>query len=404
MSKKGSRISKYERTTANDISYRGPLSYRHLLVIGWICISFKVLDLLISLGIKIDPNQPQWMLTLGKVAGFLGAFALPMFLIANFAIILDKKKTYKQQLIKFGGLSLGVILVFIIVKEHYAVGLVTAVIGNRADAGRLVDEAIYQWAMTGSLIFNLFIDLFMCTLFMFFLEYEPQTRFQGKKLRLFRAMALLPVLYEAGSLALRITVVMTDFKPPYIVYPFLTTKPFMSFVLFIILALHIRFDESRFKKRDKSPEDFEEYTRTNDHSLRFSIFTSVMILVTGAIDFIVYVLCTVYLTYVAAGINPDTAVLTQEAEKTLDEVLPLAMKVVGAWRFGEHYMMILLIPVILLFSYTRNHKNMKADTFIPIGGVVLALLVAIEGTYQGIVMNLPILVNKITEMAAKFLK
>ena len=94
MSKKGSRISKYERTTANDISYRGPLSYRHLLVIGWICISFKVLDLLISLGIKIDPNQPQWMLTLGKVAGFLGAFALPMFLIANFAIILDKKKTY----------------------------------------------------------------------------------------------------------------------------------------------------------------------------------------------------------------------------------------------------------------------------------------------------------------------
>ena len=404
MSKKGSRISKYERTTANDISYRGPLSYRHLLVIGWICISFKVLDLLISLGIKIDPNQPQWMLTLGKVAGFLGAFALPMFLIANFAIILDKKKTYKQQLIKFGGLSLGVILVFIIVKEHYAVGLVTAVIGNRADAGRLVDEAIYQWAMTGSLIFNLFIDLFMCTLFMFFLEYEPQTRFQGKKLRLFRAMALLPVLYEAGALALRITVVMTDFKPPYIVYPFLTTKPFMSFVLFIILALHIRFDESRFKKRDKSPEDFEEYTRTNDHSLRFSIFTSVMILVTGAIDFIVYVLCTVYLTYVAAGINPDTAVLTQEAEKTLDEVLPLAMKVVGAWRFGEHYMMILLIPVILLFSYTRNHKNMKADTFIPIGGVVLALLVAIEGTYQGIVMNLPILVNKITEMAAKFLK
>jgi hypothetical protein len=112
----------------------------------------------------------------------------------------------------------------------------------------------------------------------------------------------------------------------------------------------------------------------------------------------------VYLTYVAAGINPDTAVLTQEAEKTFDEVLPLAMKVVGAWRFGEHYTMILLIPVILLFSYTRNHKNMKADTFIPIGGVVLALLVAIEGTYQGIVMNLPILVNKITEMAAKFLK
>ena len=404
MSRSGSRISKYERTAENDIGYRGPLSYRHLLIIGWLCISFKVLDILISFGIKIDPNQPQWLLTFGKVAGFLGSFALPLFLLANFAIILDKKKTYKQQLIKFGGLSLGVILIFIIVKEHYAVGLVAAVVGNRADANQLVNQMLYESAMTGSLIFNLFIDLFMCTLFMFFLEYEPQTRFQGKKLRLFRAMALLPVLYEVGALALRITVVMTDFKPPYIVYPFLTTKPFMSFILFIILALHIRFDESRFKKRDKSPEDFEKYTQTNDHSLRFSIFTSIMMLITGVIDFVVYILCTVYLAYVAAGVSIDATELTQEAEKALDEVLPLAMKVVGAWRFGEHYTMILLIPVILLFSYTRNHKNQQADIFIPVGGVVLALLVAIEGTYQGIVMNLPILMRKITEMASQFLK
>ena len=406
MSRNESRISKYERTAENDIGYRGPLSYRHLLILGWLCISFKVLDILISFGIKIDPNQPQWLLTLGKVAEFLGVFALPLFLIANFAIILDKKKTYKQQLIKFGGLSLAVILVFIIVKEHYVVGLVTAVLGNRADASRLVNEYLYESAMTGSLIFNLFIDLFMCTLFMFFLEYEPKTRFQGKKLRLFRAMALLPILYEVGALALRIIVAMTDFKPPYIVYPFLTTKPFMSFILFIFLALHIKFDEARFKKRDKSPEDFEAYTQTNDHSLRFSIFTSIMILITSLIDIVVYLFSSIYLSYTAAaatGIDLGAEHLTQEAEQTLDQVTTLAMKVVGAWRFGEHYYMLFLIPIILLFSYTRNHKNPKADTFIPIGGIVLALLVAIEGTYQGIVMNLPILMNKISEMATQFL-
>ena len=147
---------------------------------------------------------------------------------------------------------------------------------------------------------------------MFFLEYEPQTHFQGKKLRLFRAFALFPVLYEVGALVLRITMIVTGLKPPYIVYPLLTTKPFMSFILFIILALHIRFDESRFKKRDKSPEDFEEYTRTNDHSLRFSVFTSIMILITGLIDFLVYIISTVYLTYQATGtsLNGD---LTQEA-------------------------------------------------------------------------------------------
>ena len=400
MSRRGARISKYERNAVNDIGYRGPLSYRHLLIIGWLCISFKVLDILISLGINIDPNQPQWVLTLGNVAEFLGAFALPLFLVANFAIILDKKKTYKQQLIKFGGLSLAVILVFLIVKEHYVVGIVTAAIGSRAEASQIVNDMLYQSAMTGSLIFNLFIDLFMCTLFMFFLEYEPKTRFQGKKLRLFRALAVLPVLYEVGALVLRITMIMTYLKPPYIVYPFLTTKPFMSFILFIILALHIKLDEYRFKKRDKSPEDFEEYIRTNDHSLRFSIFTSIMILITGLIDFLVYIISTVYLTYTATGtsLNAD---LSQEA---IDKVIPVAMKVVGAWRFGEHFTMVFLIPVILLFSYTRNHKNQDADILIPAGGVILALLVGIEGTYQGIVMNLPIIMKNISDMAAQFLK
>ena len=137
------KISKYERTAENDIKYRGPLSYRHLLIIGWICISFKVLDILIDIGVRLDPNQPGWVLNLWKVAGILGAFALPMFLIANFAIILDKKLTYKQQLIKFGGLSLGVVLLFIIIKEHYVVGLVTAVVGNRADANAMVNDFIY---------------------------------------------------------------------------------------------------------------------------------------------------------------------------------------------------------------------------------------------------------------------
>ena len=404
MSRNGARISKYERTTANDIGYRGPLTYRHLLVFGWICISFKVLDILISAVVNVDPNQPQWALTLGKVSGFLGYFALPLFLLANFAILLDKKRTFKQQLIKFGGLSLGVVLLFVIIKEHYVVGVVAAALGSRADATQVIDELLYRWSMTGSLIFNLFIDLFLCTLFMFFLEYEPKTRFQGKKLRVFRALAVIPVLYEVGALILRVTMIATDLKPPYLVYPFLTTKPFMSFILFIILALHIKLDEYRFKKRDKKPEDFEEYVRTNDHSLRFSIFTSVMILITGLIDFLVYIFSTMYLTYTAAGVSMSAETITTEAQMTIDEVIPVAEKVVGSWRFGEHFPMILLIPVILLFSYTRRHKNDQVDLYIPIGGVILAFLVGIEGAYQAIVLNLPILMQKILDMATQILK
>jgi hypothetical protein len=109
------------------------------------------------------------------------------------------------------------------------------------------------------------------------------------------------------------------------------------------------------------------------------------------------------LSYLAAGVNLN-AELTVETEDKLNKVLPLAMQVTSAWRIGTHWPMIFLVPVILLFSYTRVSKKPKLDTLIPIGGVLLALLVGIEGMHQGIVMNLTILINKIMEMAAQYMK
>lgn len=397
------RISKYERTAENDIKYRGPLNYQHLLILGWLCISFKVLAILTSLAISLDPNQPKWILGLHGFSDTVGYFALPFFLLANFAIILDKKKTYKQQLIKFGGLSLAVVIVFVIIKEHNMVGVLTAALGDKAEANKLITDVLYTSAVSGSLIFNLFIDLFLCTLFMFFLEYVPQKHFQGKNLRWFRAMAVLPVLYEIGALVLRMRISLVDQKPPYIVYPLLTTKPFMSFILFIILALHIKLEQARFRKRGKTVEQFETFTETNDHSLRFSVFTSIMIAITSVIDFLLYVYSSVILTYIGAHVDIN-AELTAEMEQRLDQVLPLAIKVVEAWRIGTHYPMIALIPIVLLFSYTRNPKNEKIDTFIPIGGIALAVLVALEGLHQGICMNLPIVINKISETISNLMK
>ncbi len=398
------RISKYERTSANDIKYRGPLSYRHLLIVGWLCISFKVVAVLTSIVLSLDPGQPEWFHILHNVADTIGYFALPLFLLANFAVILDKKKTYKQQLMTFGGLSLVIVIVFVILKEHNMGDLFTAILGNRDDANRVVTDILYTLAIAGEMIFNLFIDLFLCTLFMFFLEYVPKKHFQGKKLRIFRALAVLPVLYEIIALVIRVRLVLVDEKPPYIIYPLLTTKPFMSFILFIILALHIKIERVRFLKKGKTEAEFEAYTQTNAHSLRFSVFTSIMILITGVIDFLLYVYSSVVLSFLAAGVDWNAAELTAEAERKLEEVLPLASEVVGVWRIGTHWPMIFLIPIILLFSYTRRCKNDKIDKFIPVGGVALAVLVGLEGMHQGIVMNLAILARKIAELAQALMK
>ena len=94
MSRK-SRIKIYDRNETNDIRYRGPLSYRHLQIMGWIAVSFLVLNRLIDFGITIDPNQPGWVLSLNSAVSVLSQFTLPLFLFANFAILLDGKKPFR---------------------------------------------------------------------------------------------------------------------------------------------------------------------------------------------------------------------------------------------------------------------------------------------------------------------
>ena len=56
---KKEKIKIFDRNTENDIRSRGPLSYRHLQIMGWLCVSFLVLNHLIDFGIMIDPNQPR---------------------------------------------------------------------------------------------------------------------------------------------------------------------------------------------------------------------------------------------------------------------------------------------------------------------------------------------------------
>ena len=392
MSRKN-KVSIYDRNASNDIRYRGPLSYRHLQIMGWLGISFLVLHSLIELGIMIDPNQPKWVLSLNSVASVVSEFALPLFLFANFAILLDRKKTFKAQLLKFGGLSLLVVILFLLVTEHYILEVGTAVAGDKALVQAQIDGYFLSRIRTGSLSFNFFVDMFLCTLLLFFLEYTPKKVFTGKKRYFFRMFALIPVAYEAGSLAIRILAYYGIIAPPLIVYPLLTTKPPMSFVLFVILVLFIKIREFRFRKRGKTKQEYMEFTKTRLNSLQFSVFSSIMILVTGVIDLILLIGFSAFDIVVK---NMDHMEQVENAsEQALEEMSMVAARGVAGWGIGLHSSMIFIIPIILLFSYTRNHKNPKADLAIPIGGILLTVCVGIEGFHQGLLMNIPIIMNMI---------
>lgn len=400
MSRKN-KISIYDRNASNDIRYRGPLSYRHLQIMGWFGISFLVLHTLIELGIMIDPNQPKWVLSLNAVASVVSEFALPLFMFANFAILLDRKKTFKAQLLKFGGLSLLVVILFLLVTEHYILEVGTAIAGDKAGVQAQIDGYFLSRIRTGSLSFNFFVDMFLCTLLLFFLEYTPRKVFTGKKRYLFRMFALIPVVYEAGSLVIRILAYYGMISPPLIVYPLLTTKPPMSFVLFVILVLFIKIREFRFRKRGKTKQEYMEFTKTRLNSLQFSVFSSIMILVTGVIDLILLIGFSAFDIVVKNMDHPEQ--VKNASEQALEEMSMVSARGVTGWGIGLHSTMIFIIPIILLFSYTRNHKNPKADIAIPIGGILLAVFVGIEGLHQGILMNIPIIMNMIQESLNTYL-
>lgn len=53
-----------------------------------------------------------------------------------------------------------------------------------------------------------------------------------------------------------------------------------------------------------------------------------------------------------------------------------------ALGIGQTMSMIFAIPFIMLYSYTRSHKNKTIDIAIPIASVALLALVYLEGIYQ----------------------
>ena len=395
--KKKNKISIFERNQLNDIKYRGPLSYRHLQIIGWLCVSFLILNRLIDFGIMLDPNQPGWVLALNQAAAFFSEFVLPLFLFANFAILLDEKVPYKVQLLKFGGLSLLVVILFLLATEHYVLELGAAITKDKEGMQQMIDMFFLDRMYDGSLSFNLFIDMFLCTLLLFFLEYTPKRFLTGKKRIIFRLFALLPILYEVGSLVIRILTYYEKISPPLIVYPLLTTKPPMSFVLFMTLVLFIKIRELRFRRRGKTKEEYREFTKTRINSLQFSVFASIMILITGIIDAVLFLMSTAFdLAFKMAGANTTAAELTEE-------MMNGSIKGISGWGIGNHAIMIMIIPIILLFSYTRRHKDPKMDLVVPAGGVLLAFFVGLEGLHQGRLMNIPIIMKSLEDLIAGYL-
>lgn len=360
------KIHEFDGT--NDIRYRGPLTYQHFRIAGWLFIALAQFYALLELGDAVFPEKmPSWPL-LRPMLGAVSQIAAPLLLIANFAVILSGRESYKKLLIRFGALTAAAVVAFALIYERYAVGVLAAQ-SSRAAAYATLDE---MFAERGFLAFNLFLDLFLCTLVLFFMDYVPKKWFTGKKLILFRLFALIPVLYEAVSVTLKVLSSTGEITIPVRLFPFLTTKPPFGFVIFVALALFIKRRERKFIKNGKTLDDYHAFLKTNANSWHFSVHSAIIIVVAVILDLIVAcIAAALIISSRYSGDVPDAA-MTQAVMQVLKS------------GFGETTPLIFVAPFMLLFSYNREPKNPKLDRIIPIGGVALIAVIYIEGIFYAL--------------------
>ena len=364
--RKSKKLEKIKNNFFNpvDIKYRGPLSYRYLRILAWITLALGQLLILNSVSKLLtgwDAFSPTWQVVINIVS----SLSTPFFIIASFGLILSNQKIYKNVLATYGaaffGLGLGITLFYY---RYVNVLFVKMGMGET-----LVIDLIKEF-LGGKVQVNVFADLFAFACFHFFLNYTPHKKFKGKKIYIFRSFMAIPLLFVIGSYAVKVAISLNSIHIPFYIYPFLTTKSPIIFSVFVLACIWIKNRERIFIRLGATKEEYKEFLSTNRNSFSFSSQLSLIFLSSIVFEVILFII--IAIVYIGIkNVDPDGFLL-----------------VINAYECGQSSTLLLAIPFILLYSYTRNHKNKLIDIFIPIIGIGLVALVYIEGIYQLLISTL----------------
>ena len=378
---KPKRIKLSERTLENDIKFKGVLSYRHLRILGWIFLAIAQIAVVLTFNTKINPYAAAQSKAWANFFELFTSVPLPLFMIANIASIMQKKDDYKRLLLFYGGMAFGMYLLENFLVFHYGFRAMNSISpttwGETSDIFGMLLPLMGQ----SSYAMNIFIDLFLCSLMFFFVNYTPKKYFQGKKIVIFRLFTLIPFIYEIASVIIKYNVTFVNFTIPSYVFFLLTSKPpFLLLAFLIIIVILKGYEHLSIKSGKKDKEFFIEHQKTNAHTLGVSIVMSVVFLIVAIIDFLV----TILVTYLAATHHQV------EPKQLIDTMLGIGL--------GGSLLMIPIIPLILLFSYKKTHTNSQMDMIVPLVGVGLIVLVYVEGMFEVITINMPYMLAKLKDI------
>ena len=326
-----------------DIKYRGILSYRYLRIIAWIALAISQYCLILSLGLGFFNKTlayPSWIYVSLQVVGNL---SIPFFLLASFSIILARNKSFKSMVMFYGLAYLGVAFCIVFIYDRY-IGKVIYEISGHTEVAKNVVLSLFKLKTD----FNVFGDLFILTLFNFFLNYELKDGSSKKKIISFRLLCIVPLLF---ALVAYILVVMAKFEfivLPFEIYPFLPTKSPLIYLVFICMSFWIKNRERIYVNLGATKREYNMFLRTNKNSLAFSIHVCVLFLLVSLLDFLCVVLIPNYSNF----------------------------------NLGQTSGLILAIPFILLFSYNKTHKEKDLDLLVPFIGIILMIFAYVEAIYE----------------------
>ena len=367
----GKRVKFHEMGAHNDIKYSGPLSFQSFQILGWSCIVITVVMALMKIAMKVNPNDAQRFQTINEIISYIAELSLPFLLMANFARILNNTEGFRKQMLRNGGAMAGIFLGFMIFFNRYVVGTVGLLLQDPKEAYPLVMTSFYGVSPRGFFAFNIFVDLFLCTLVMYFMNARPKRVFTGKKIFIFRAFTILPIAYELASIYLKGCSAAGSIALPSWVFPLLTVKPPMTFVVFVFLAIFIKTRELRYCRHGKTHDDYQEFLKTNRNAWNFSVFAAIVLFIAGIID----ILIAIFLLAGQAG-SSEALDAMMASEKAFNNTIAISI------GFGKSSCLVFFAPIVLLFNYTKIPKNKTVGMLIPVVGILLIALIGIQGMYQ----------------------
>ena len=376
------RTKFHEYTAANDMKYRGPLNYQSFQLFGWVCIILSVVAGLISVGGSVSPDVGKQFGQLGTVLSWVSGLSLPFLLMANFSKILANKEGYKKQLLRNGGAALAIFIVTIVMGNRYFVGTVQKIVTPEEEVVPLLESIVRGVKPEGFLAFNLFIDLFMCTLSLYFLNARPKRVFTGKRVIILRFFVLLPIAYEVICFVLKVQAARGKIALPLWSFPLLTMKPPMTFAFFVFIAFLVKIREYRYCRHGKTHEEYLAFMKTNRNSFHMSVHLCLSMIAFAAIDLILFFLLVYGHAVTVLPADAVTAVgdtLTEAQTAALNSGVSVAQAV----GIGKSIMLAGVAPLMLLYSYTSEPKRKIISTLIPAAAILVIVLIVLEAIRLG---------------------